>query len=116
MRILFTVTALHAHVGAVAPYVGDPRIAGGRVRPRQVMADRENTMQICAIAMITSLEVPTLASDLAHLMPDAGARRAHAAFQARLLAVEEEISARNAGRARPLETFRPSRVPCSVSR
>lgn len=113
---LFEVTARHAHVGFVAPYILDPTFAAGRVRAGAISADRQNSFQLCTIAALTGLDIPRIGEDWTHLMPDSGAKQAAVHYLARLREWQEELDGRNARRAQAFSSFSPRLVPTSVSR
>ena len=104
--LIFNVTAMHGHVGDVAPYLRHPGFAAGRVWKHSSSADIQNSIQLSTIAIATGLRVPTIVGDFSHLMPDPGAREAAGRFRERLMACR---------RRWPLATpsdLRPSRAFC----
>lgn len=111
----YVVTAFHAHVGHVAPYVRDARVAAGRPVLGAVRSDPQNALQMGVVAVTTGVEVPRIDQDLSRLMPDAGALAAWITFQAALAAQQAEVDARNAARPVPFPAFSPRCISCSVS-
>ncbi|MEM6930349.1 MAG: lipoxygenase family protein [Myxococcota bacterium] len=114
--LIVSVSALHGHVGYVAPYVRDPAFAGARVWRNATRIDAQNVLQLNTIAVATGLAVPGIADDFGHLMPDDHSRRAAGRLRGRLAALDLAIEQRNAERDAPLTSFQPRWVPCSVSR
>lgn len=114
--LVFTCTAVHSHVGHVAPAIRDPEVAAGRVWPGSARADPDNSAALATMGALTGIEVPTIDGDLAACMPDPGSARAARQFRTRLDEVQAVIDERNKGRPVPFHSFSPRHMPCSVSR
>ena len=115
---LFSVAALHEHMGALSEYLVDPSFLAGRLTPGAVMSDVQSTV-LCMLLMSGSgLAQPPLMADFSHLLPReraAEGQRVYDDFRAALGALSEEISGRNGSRSRPYESMNPSFLKCSVS-
>jgi|GEM_PF-304773 len=114
--LLHVVTALHSHVGHVAPYLRNPGFVAGRLLPGAARADPDNTGQLATVAVLTGISVPTILEDWTHRMPDRPAIDTAQRFRDWLAAFQGQIDARNTLRQQPFHSLSPRMMPCSVSR
>jgi len=115
---IFSVVALHEHMGELAEYVRDPGFAAGRLRPGAVMNDVQGTFLLGLLVAGSGLSQPDLISDFSHLLPSDRRETAVAileAYRVRLGDLSAEIDRRNLGRKQPYNSMNPSKLQCSVS-
>ena len=115
---VFSVAALHEHMGALSEYLVDPGFVSGRLRSGSVMGDVQGTVLSMLLMSGSGLAQPALMSDFSHLLPRERADEALAVYQTyreSLATLSEEISRRNGRRKHPYESMNPSKLKCSVS-
>jgi Lipoxygenase len=117
-QFMFTVSGFHEHVGGVAEYALDPAFMAGKIRPGQLMADVQASVQVLLLLAATGFRQPPLIGDYTHLFLDrerAGAEAAFARYQGALKALSREIDERNRRRVQPFQSFNPALLQSSVS-
>lgn len=114
--LVHSVTAQHAHVGHVAPWVRDPSGAAGRVWRGSAQADQQNSLQLSTVAILTGLPMPGITGRWDHGNPDRGVRAAAGRFRDWLAGFQERVDGRNAERDQAVSAFSPRAILCSASR
>jgi hypothetical protein len=115
---LFSVAALHEHMGALSEYLVDPTFVGGRMVPGAVMNDVQSTVLSMLLMSGSGLSQPPLMADFSHLLPHQKSAEVlvlYQGFRSSLAALSAQIGVRNASRARGYESMNPSFLKCSVS-
>jgi len=118
-QFMFWVTGGHQQVGGVVDYVVDPEFMGAKLVATTNAADAQSTIQMWNLTVFTGLEQPPLVGDYSHLF--AGIARhddavaVFARYQAKLIALSDQIERRNATIEQPFNTFNPAILDTSVS-
>ena len=113
--VIFTVSGLHSWVGHATPYVEDPAICSGKMRPNLRVSDRQASEQLSVVTCVTGLPMPKLEGDFLHLMPDEESVAAAKAFKDAIAAMKVEIDRRNSSRDIALKAFDSAVLTLSVA-
>jgi len=118
-QIIFAVSGLHSHVGALTRYLADPRFFAGKVRAGSELPDIQSTFLIYSMNAVTGVAEPKLLDDYTHMFLELNKDQAVEVFQKfqdALIALGHDIDARNESRSMPLRTFHPEVLDTSVSK
>lgn len=113
------VTAVHNHVGNVAAYLLDPRLASAKIRPGREISDVQASLQAMNIGLLSGWKVPLLLNDFSHTLlkdeKNSETKKLMSEFQAGLVQLSKTIDERNERRKWPSNSVNPSQMQSSVS-
>jgi hypothetical protein len=118
-QIIFAVSGLHSHVGALTRYLADPRFIAPKVRAGSELGDIQSTFLMYGLNALTGINQPKLLDDYTHMFLELNKDQAVEVFQNfqdALIALGHEIDVRNESRSMPLRTFHPEVLDSSVSK
>jgi hypothetical protein len=119
MTMMWNASVRHKQAGTVAPYLASASFVPAHVR-------KGKTLEACipspdhralglVLAAFTSPSYPKILGDFSQMALDQRGQTFWKAWKDTMQGLHETIDARNAGRSRPLHTFDPAHLECSVS-
>ena len=119
VSFVVAVSAIHHHVGNVAEYLNDARVASGKIRPGKDIGDVQASFQAILICLLTGRKQPKLIGDWAHILLKDDkyekTSKLFSSFNTDLSALSDKILSLNKKRLYPSEVFDPKQLLSSVS-
>ena len=118
-QFIFAASGYHSQVGAVTQYVLDQSFMGAKVRVGSEFSDIQSTIEMLTLNAATGLNEPKLLDDYTHVFLELHNEQAvevFQQFQSSLIALGQEIDARNETRSMPMRTFHPAELDSAVSK
>jgi len=114
-QFIWMATAFHAQAQNAGTYLRDPAFFSARLVPGVNRANKEALHALCTLFCTAGLPTPMISGGIVSHMPDAGTRKAAAAFHEEVLALGRAMAARNAARKWPYRLLEPERVALSIT-